>query len=353
MAEIKTRALEEVTGPLDYVDGFNSGATIMCLDEFRPVPGTPPGVGPHGDYVVSVLQSAGLKDSQIQKVHHKASSDARNELFESGPGSRRERLSAFIELTALEDLESTRHAVLAATTRPGNQIKTITNSIGSTPVRVANGIYYSSVSFEEDGTPGGITEVGEFIFEAMGLPPKPDADNVANFRGRLLKETARIVEESEAVQAGRQAFEQELRSLSQMGVAYFLSAGNDQKRVDDLVAAGFEVPPESAYISKSVPAAELVAALDTKGTPEPGDDEIANFSSAHPCVSYAANGVGVEVKGPKGQEFLNGSSLSAPWVAARRELHRQEHPELTGDALENSFRQESPRMLEGGIAIID
>lgn len=351
--EIKSRALQEVTGPLDYIEGANDQATLLCLDEFHPVSGAPAGFAPHGNYVMSVLRNAGLKESQIQKVHHKAASDARNDLFEPGPESRKERLHAFIELTALEDLESTLHVIRQATTRPGNQIKTITNSIGSTPIRVANGIFYSSVEFAEDGTPTGITEVGEFIFEALGVPAEPTADNIKTLRNRVLRDSVEVLEKSESFLASRESFERELEQLYERGISYFLSAGNDQRRVDELRQQGFIVSPTAAYISKSVPSAELVAALDTKGTFETCDDEIAAFSSAHPCVSYAAKGIDVEVEGPDGPQLLKGSSLSAPWVAAKRELYRQSHTDLTGSLLEEAFRGTSPRILEGGIAIVE
>jgi hypothetical protein len=352
VAQIKARALREVTGPVDYLDGCNDQATILCLDEFHPLPGTPPEVDPHGEYVVSVLRAAGLEDSQIQKIHQHSASEARNALFEPGPETPQERLRAFIELHALEDLESTRHAIRQATTRPGNQIKTITNSLGSTPVRLANGIFANSVTIE-DGVPTAITEVGEFVFEALAIPAELSEKNVRELRSRLLTDTVDVVEQSPSFRLSRGRFQRELEALQQKGISYFLSAGNDQKRVDELRQQGYSVSPLAAYISKSVPSAELVAALDTRETADLSDDVIADFSSDHPLVSYAAKGVGVLVQGRTGPKVLKGSSLSAPWVAAKRELHRQEHPNLRASELEVSFRQTSPRMLDRGIAIID
>ena len=94
-----------------------------------------------------------------------------------------------------------------------------------------------------------------------------------------------------------------------------------------------------------------VGAIDDKGTPDRGDDTLAEFSSICPEVDFLANGVNVPVQNPSGS--VNGTSFSAPIVAGKLAQLRELHPDAKVQQLRDMLTRSSYGILDSSLPVVD
>lgn len=181
---------------------------------------------------------------------------------------------------------------------------------------------------------------------AVGLNPKALSSLETNKDGQVLitDEVSsaivkyvddRLDQNGSAYQKSRLKYQQATQNAAQHGVTVVVAAGNDHEMTD--VFTEHKKGADTNFLAQS-DYVITAAAADDKGTASPNDDRIASFSSwgdgrYNPTI--AASGVGVKTKfGPQ-----DGTSFSAPNVAATVARMKQVNPYLSFDQIKSILQQ--------------
>lgn len=298
-----------------YVGERSATARIAVIDHFERAD--------HGEMVVDVVrQKSGCSPQDILKVE--GTTDFKSApLLVPGPESPSQRLDAYIELSTTEELE-TKNKILRELSE-STDIRTINMSLGHDTLGTADILFGQALRARDLTTP----ELRSFIFEACGLPASWDPSNLKALKQALVKRVHQVTRESRLVDGAKRKHEALSKSLKEKGVAYVLPSGNSGEHLLYLKGIGIEVPNGAHHSEFHNPHAIVVGAIDDRGTPTPDDDEMAPFSSSSPYTAFLANGTNVRVQ----NQSVDGTSFSAPVVAARLHQARQVLPEAPVEEL--------------------
>lgn len=322
IANVKRAIAEDVLSPIDYVGEVSSEASIAVLDLFRSSEAERP---MHGDEVNAVILNHGFREEDTAKIRLQFSREANahisNLLFQDGPESFSERLDAYISLSATHALSRTNGVLHHLAKDEHSKITTINQSQGESRYGVFNLLRHAAY------WNGELSEVGKKIAQACGLESPG--------RGELLQALSdrveQVIDNSHHLQQAQERHVGLVQELAERGVVFVSSAGNNQDDVDAARAEGIEMSETFDDDLTSVGRKLVVGALDTKGTQETEDDEVAFFSSRYKGVNILADGVDVTTL----PGWLNtGTSFAAPAVAAKaEEIQRQEPDQSSTERL--------------------
>ncbi len=150
-----------------------------------------------------------------------------------------------------------------------------------------------------------------------------------------------------AFQQARQDYQQITQRAAQNGVVTVVSAGNDHEL--NSVFERQQPGGDTNFLAQS-DSIISVAASDNRGTPYTGDDTIGDFSSYgdgryNPTV--ASDGVQVDTGNGKKED---GTSFSAPKVAATVAQLQKENPNLTFDQIKNILQSTATNTQASNLA---
>ena len=310
--------------PVEYVGDRNPDATVLVVDDFFQ---DQLGLN-HGETVVGVIKRAGLEEKDLQRVNHTDASIETTRLLLPGPESPSERIDKFIELTAAEMISGTCNIIKKTAGAPDSKIKTISHSMGTAALEIGFSLMGAAVGFNEETGRPEFRILGTHIFEGLGLKPELSRENLQVLQEKALQRSHEVLANSDLIKSARESLDQELANLKvAKGVSYFVAAGNSEEALND-VREFFPLADSAAYSVLSVSNANLVGAINTKGTADTSDDELAGFSTRDPNVKFLANGVGIETQASYGVQITEGTSFATPHVAAKAELARRNGLEL-------------------------
>lgn len=327
LEDVYQQVQAESRRPLSFVAPPDDRATIGVIDTFRSSQTEAP---LHGDEVHAVILNNGFQLEDTARIDSGISpqtmSALSSVLYTEGEEPFSKRLDAYIELTAGQTLSKTNGILEQLADQPDLKLKTLNQSQGESRIGVYMLLLNAAWNGRKDGRPL-ITETGKKMAEACGLQPDAADFSAWKFHQSLIERINSVVDNSDYV-AGLQSEHADLLSrLEDRGVTVVSSAGNDNDEfMETQNTFGHQIPENFDDDITSVGNKLVVGALDTKGTPDPSDDDIAFFSSRYAAVSLLAEGIDV----PTLPGTVNtGSSFAAPRVAAELEKIRRSHPELS------------------------
>lgn len=307
-------------------------AEIAVIDSFHSF-----GQPSHGQQVSNVLNS--FTDSHSADIQHFENSSHYGLpiglLLAPGDASPSERLDAFLEHGAAGFLERTNAHLSNIASDPNSNIRTINQSEGSNPIHQFESLRRISTQTGENGELQ-LSDAGRVVFEALGLEPNTEPETLRAFVQRGTERAQEVYSSSDRVSAALTRHEELSQTLSEQGISYVVSAGNQGQIARDYLQAGIPLAETVDDNLLSNPHNITVGALDDAGTPDPRDDRMASFTSADPEVDFLASGVSVNT----GAGLTNsGTSFSAPRVAGRLDALREQNPTLSQDALLSLLRE--------------
>lgn len=329
ISQVKAAIENDAGSPLEYVGGFQQGATIGVLDSFRPSEQEMPR---HGDEVHAVILRRGFQPEDVQKINNQyepQTQRALTRMLYEGDEPFPERLDAYIEQLGGLALARTNEVLEKLSEQPDLSLKALNISHGESRL----GLYSSLRRAAFNGWDNGplITDTGRNMARACGLDPEGHDFTSTKLYQALLDRVDSVVSDSPYLAEQQQEHSRLLDELRQKGVVVFSSAGNDNDEWLRLRDYGYRLHERFDDDFTSVGQKIIVGALDDRGTPDPGDDVIAEFSSRYPAVKVLAPGVGVATLGDR---INSGTSFAAPLVLASYEQHRRAQPELPLHELE-------------------
>jgi subtilase family protein len=332
LSDVYTQVLLESQKPIDYIGAPTDEATIGIIDTFRSRDDEPP---KHGDEVHAVILRNGFSQRDTSRIssgiEQKTMSALASLLYSEGTEDFSQRLDAYIELTAGQTLSKANGIMKQLSAQPDLSLRTLNQSQGESRL----GIYKLLLGAawngrNKDGMPL-ITETGKKMAYACGHEPDSHEFSPWKFHQSLIERVSNVIDNSEYISGLQQDHTTLIEQLRARGVTVVASAGNDNDDfLDTQNIYRHIIPLNFDDDITSVGDKLVVGALDTKGTPDTSDDEIARFSSRYPAVRLLADGVNV----PTLEGRTNtGSSFAAPKVTATLEKIRRAHPESTAQEL--------------------
>ena len=321
----------ESEAPLAYVSPPSEQATIGVIDTFRSSASEQP---LHGDQVHAVVLNHGFTEKDTARlssgIDAKTMAALNSLLYKDGKESFSERLDAYIELTAGQTLSKTNGILRQLDQQDDLKLKTLNQSQGESRIGIYLLLLGAAWNGRKDGKPL-ITETGKKMAAACGHSPDAADFSPWKFHQSLIERVNKVVDESKYISGLQKDHVNLLDSLGRKGVTVVSSAGNDNDEyLETRDVFGHRIPENFDDDITSVGNKIVVGALDTKGTPDTSDDEIAYFSSRYGAVSILADGIDVETL--EGRR-ATGSSFAAPQVAADLEKLRRAHPETPVEKL--------------------
>ena len=230
-------------------------------------------------------------------------------------------------------------------------------SYGSTPQRVAEGIYRDVRLGSQPFSP--THQFSQNILNAYGVDaakfnssdPAVSGPERARLQQSLLQAAEAGVHSPDVVQA-QQNYDQAVRSLESGNNSVVVSAGNQQEILGRLAAdAGGRTPVVGAGSNHNVLANSQVTTVGATRWFENGTERIAGYSNRDPEVDIYASG---SVGNGRDQNRRNatGTSFAAPRVAAAMATLHGTHPGMTSSQVENLMRNRLTHPL-ADVSVLD
>lgn len=333
---------------VDYYEEKNPNATVAVIDSFASPYSDKPVT--HGNDVMQVLQRSGNVSSQdIQKINDGIRvSPFTYDLFrEKGEEGAEKRITAGIELSAVESLRRTSRVLEEIANDPNSKIKTVNQSQATNRYHVFLDLTSDTLQLSPMGNSVSLTPKGEYLLESFGLPPVYTTENFQAFEKKAAEKIDKVIETSPLIQKELTRHANVSRKLSEKGINYVVAAGNQREAIRERVKAGIVSPnfDDSLYAN---PYNITVGAIDDKGTAARGDDTLADFSSVSPEVDFLASGVNVPVQ----DGHVSGTSFAAPLIAGRLAQLRELHPKATAKQLQDLLLQSSSSILDSAVPVV-
>lgn len=336
VSDVFAQMENEANRPLSYADAPASEATIAVIDTFRTSKSEQPR---HGDDVHAIILNNGFAEKDTVKIRSdlaEASIDALgNLLYQDGDEPFEQRLDAYIELTAGNILSKTNGIFRHILGDQTSQIKTINQSQGESRFGIYSLLLNAAWNGVEDWKPL-LTDTGRKIAKAVGSDPTDSKFTGWELNQKMIDRVNQVVDKSRYLEKLKKEHEGLLLDLRGRGISVVTSAGNNND--DWLLTANtynHRISDNFDDDITSVGEKLVVGALDTMGTPEPEDDEIARFSSRYVGVDILAPGINIPtLEGRK----CTGTSCAAPIVTAQMERLRREDPAVSPQELEQKTR---------------
>lgn len=337
--------------PVEYHGGKNSNASVAVIDSFTQLNSCQP--VSHGYDVTQVLQRAGdLKPEEIQLINDGIRvSPFTFELFRGdGVDGRDKRVTAGIELSTVDSLRRTSRVLEEIASDPNSKIKTINQSQATNRYTVFSELTRDTLTLSPDRNSVELSPKGKYLYETFGLEPMYSSESHREFEKKAAAKIEEVISSSPLVKKELARHTEVSRKLADQGVSYVVAAGNQREDIRERVRAGVLTPnfDDSLYAN---PYNITVGAIDDKGTPDRGDDTLAEFSSICPEVDFLANGVNVPVQNPSGS--VSGTSFSAPIVAGKLAQLRELHPDAKVQQLRDMLTRSSYGILDSSLPVVD
>lgn len=326
IAEAYRQVQAEKQTPLVFARPHGQDATIGVLDVFRT---SAEDQALHGDKVSAVIQNQGFAADEVSHISSTLAPETKRALsdllYAESAEPFESRLDTYIELAAGQTLSKTNGILKQLAARSELGLKTINQSQGES----RSGIYKLLLNAAWNGTDENgkslITQTGREMAQAHGMDADDPDFSPWKFEQNLIERVGRVVDRSTYIEELQKEHSDLLDQLGEQGVSVVTSAGNDN---DDYMATrnvyNHQISETFDDDITSVGKKLVVGALDTKGTPETSDDEIAYFSSRYGAVTLLADGIDVPTLPGL---TATGSSYAAPQVAASLERLRRTNPD--------------------------
>jgi plasmid stability protein len=311
--------------------------TLAIIDMFDDGAGfAPPGAKvdiPHGKQVQHVVEKSGVRAGEIRQISP------------SEPGQPddllRQPVDKYIEGMVSGTLDSSTSGIRQVLDNPG-RIRVINESRGTTKARLVGALWQArearaKVPAEQrQGRPATLAQ-------ELGLPRKASDKQVLQ---ALTKRVDEVMAKSDTIRAAQERHAKVSQELEKRDILHVVSTGNEGNKMPlELDKLGVRYGEDFTRSVLNTDKTINVGA-STGGTP----DKIAPFSNGGSHVSLVMDGTGIDV-GP-GEEPVDGTSFSAPQVAAVVAGMRRLDPTLTNNEVRDILKRactdtSAPAHLEG------
>lgn len=288
-------------------------ATVAIIDSFADEGEDPR----HGDLVESILQDhSGLSEDQIQR-YRSGGGPSIDGLLNAGSDSFGEAFDDYIEGRVKGLLDGSSDAIEDILSDEDSRIRTINQSLGVPESRIAGDI----ANALEDNP-----EFRERFLEYAGLSSDASEREVLQ---ALVDEVGDSRRSNENIQESKERYDRLVREAYDRGITTIDSSGNYGRFARRLDELGVETDDAFHTDVLNNPLVLSVGATDANGTSTVQDDEVTGFSSPHAGADIAAQGSDVTTVVDGEEHGGDGTSFSAPQVAAAAALLAQKYPELS------------------------
>ncbi len=271
----------------------------------------------HGEQVEAILmEHSGLTDQDIQRYRAGGGGNI-EELVNATPEQFGEIFDKYIEDRTTGLLDGSSDAIEDILSDKDTDIRTINQSLGAPESRIANDI---ARRMDEDPA------FRERFLDYAGLDAEASEKEVLQ---ALVDEVSHSRRGNETIQESKERYDRLVEEAYDRGITTIDSAGNYGAFARRLEALGVETDDEFHTDVLNTPLVLSVGATNTRGTEALEDDSVARFSSPNAGADIAANGTAVSSTVDGKTRTGDGTSFSAPQVAAVAAVLAREYPELT------------------------
>lgn len=271
----------------------------------------------HGEQVEAILmEHSGLSDEDIQRYRAGGGGNL-DSLVEASPEQFGEVFDTYIEDRTTGLLNGSADAIEDILSDKDTNIRTINQSLGAPESRIADDI---ARRMNEDPA------FRERFLDYAGLDAKASEKEVMQ---ALVDEVSDSRRSNETIQDSKERYDRLVQEAYDRGITTIDSAGNYGAFARRLEALGVETDDEFHTDVLNTPVVLSVGATNSKGTEALEDDSEARFSSPNAGADIAANGTQVSSTVDGKTRSGDGTSFSAPQVAAAAAVLAREYPDLT------------------------
>lgn len=271
----------------------------------------------HGEQVEAILmEHSGLSEEDIQRYRAGGGGNI-EELVKASPEQFGETFDNYIEDRTTGLLDGSSDAIEDILSDKNTDIRTINQSLGAPESRIANDL---AKRMNEDPA------FRERFLDYAGLDAKASEKEVMQ---ALVDEVADSRRSNETIQESKDRYDGLVKEAYDRGITTIDSSGNYGSFARKLESLGVETDEEFHTDVLNTPLVLSVGATNTKGTEALEDDSEARFSSPNAGADIAANGTQVSSTVDGKTRSGDGTSFSAPQVAAAAAVLAKEYPELT------------------------
>ncbi len=294
-----------------YAERYEPNATVAVFDNFRDTANRTT----HGEQVENIMVQQGLTDRDIQRFHSgEGGIDPRPLRQASNPGQFHHALNGYIERSFTGLLSATSNNMETILDDPNSQIQVINQSQGISGADVTQRLM--SMAGEDP-------QLKARLMQDLGLPP---GASKRQFVEALANRVQSVSENSPAVQAETQRYEELSAEADARGINHVVASGNNGQVASMMRNLGIEMDPSFYGNALHNEHTTSVGALNEQGTGP------ASFSA--PEAEIATQGQGVLTTADGQVDFINGTSFAAPQVAAQMALMRRRNPSLSDEEAE-------------------
>ena len=347
--QAQSRLNESIQNPFPRGDiNLNSNHQVVVLDGFMGGTAEKPA---HGFGVADIVrQGTGLEREQIALVSDSVPSFGQptphSLLTAPGDAPASERVDAYIESMVAGGLSQTNTALEGIAKQDAPNLKGVNFSTSGSAL---TGFLAMSNAAIDHGSNGErkLTPEGQVLFEGLGLKENLTPENMRLFAERGTARFEQVKEESPLVQGQIERHEAVSKQLSDQGVHYTVSAGNDGGVIDqyrNLGVAMSDQADDNIYANEHN---VTVGSLNTQGTATPTDDTVASHSVSDPEVDFLANGVDRKVSVFGKDHVVSGTSYSAPDINAKLVNLSNQNPQLSTSEVQNLLHNSAGPAIGG------
>ena len=296
-------------------EGREEGATVAVIDSF----GEADESTTHGEQVESILQDfSGLKDEDIQRYKSGGGGNINN-VVNADAEDIPDVLDDYVENRITGLLDGSSDAIEDILSDENSEIRTINQSLGAPEIRIASDLYRE---LNDD------SDFRDRFLESSELPDSASEKQVVQ---ALVDQVAESRMGSQAIKDSEERYDQLTSDANDHGITTVVSAGNYGRFADTVRDLGVETDEEfyrDVLVNEHVIS---VGATNDQGTTSLDDDTPTAFTSPHADADLSANGQDQSTFVDGRLQSGNGTSFSAPQVAAAAAVLADQYPDLTPD----------------------
>ncbi len=294
---------------------YQPGATVAVFDNFRDTANRTT----HGEQVENVMMQQGLSDQDIQRFHNAEEGTSLRPLADAqNPRQFHNALNSCIENSFTGLLNATSNNMEQILDDPNSQVRVINQSQSMSSADVTH--HLLSVAGQDP-------QVRSRLIQELGLP---EDCSKQQFVQALANRVRNVEQNSPRVRAEKERYQALSEEAADRGINHVVAAGNNGEEATALRRLGVEVPPDYFTSVLENEHTTSVGALNRNGTGP------TSFSA--PNAEIAARGQDVLTTADGKVDHVNGTSFSAPQVAARMALMRRQNPYLSAQETEDILK---------------
>lgn len=288
-------------------------ATVAVIDYFAEDGKDPE----HGDIVESILMdNSGLTEEQIQR-YRAGGGPSIDALAKAEPDQFGETLDSYIEGRVTGLLDASSGALSDILSDKDSSIRTVNQSLGVPESRIAGDI---AQKMKDDPA------FRERFLEYAGLDSNASQREVMQ---ALVDEVGESRRSNETIQKSKERYDRLVATAHERGITTIDSSGNYGRFARELESLGVVTDDEFHTDVLNNPLVLSVGATDSRGTASHDDDTVSTFTSPQAGADISAPGTGVYTVIDGEKKGGNGTSYSAPQVAATAAVLAERYPDLT------------------------